>query len=236
VQRRQLTEHLGQQAAPPQGRGWLSPMPPQGHPARLYDERDVVWVYPNQEVEFSEGLHPSVARSLIARYLPQPGIVADPMAGGGTVAVEAAQLGHTVWASDNNPQQPYIELLDLYLTDLNDRMGEEFRVEIDLLVLHPPLPATLGHSLPAYTDWLRKVLKHCWSALRQTGHLVLIVPVTADVQVLARAGRALEGSASEVFREDVEELTAMYLAVARNGKEGWHLLVLRHPLYGKEDE
>lgn len=231
TQKRTLAAWLNQDKETPQGLGWLEPAPNPGRPARLYDARDVAWVYPSNDVDFQEGLHPSVARSLIARYVSSPGVVADPMAGGGTVPVIATELGHWAWASDIAPQRPYIRPLDLLdeQQDLGKILGEEYQTAADLLVLHPPLPATLQLSLSRYTDWLRNILKNCWGAVKAGGHVALIVPVTADIPVLARAERALRDAASEEYGQDVEELAAMHLAVARNGSEGWHILVYRTP-------
>ena len=228
-QRRQLSEHLNKTATMPTGTGWLSPMPCTGRKVRVYDARQVVWIYPPGEVDFLEGLHPSVARSLIARYVPQPGIVADPMAGDGVVPQMAVQMGHTAWASDIAPAQPYIRQLDLLDEKLSVIFGEEHLVSADLLVLHPPLPETLGLSEPRYTDWLEDILTSCLGAVKAGGHVALVVPITAQFPLMARAQSALLRIASEVAGQDIGDLAALHVAVSRDGREGWHLLVSQIP-------
>ncbi len=226
---RQLSDHTRQLLPVPSGSGWLAPAPGTTRKVQVYDDRQVVWLYPAGEVDFLEGLHPYVARSLIARYVPTQGVVADPMAGDGVVPQMALQLGHTAWASDVAPAQPYIRQLDLLGGKLGEIFGEEYRVAADLLVLHPPLPETLKISEPRYTDWLEDILENCWEAVKAGGHLALIVPITASVPVFARAERALTDSASKIFGEDIEVPTFTHLAVSRDGKEGWHILVYRTP-------
>ena len=226
---RQLSDHTRQLLPVPSGSGWLAPTSGTTRKVQVYDDRQVVWLYPAGEVDFLEGLHPYVARSLIARYVPTQGIVADPMAGDGVVAQMAIQLGHTAWASDVAPSQPYIRQMDLLDQDLGQFIGEENTTAADLVVLHPPSPDTLALSNPGYTDWLEDVLDNCWGAVKAGGHLALIVPVTASVPVFARAERALTDSASETFKQDVEMPTFTHLAVSRDGKEGWHILVYRVP-------
>ena len=228
-QRRQLSDHLGQTATMPTGTGWLSPAPRTTRKIKVFDARQVVWIYPSNEVDFLEGLHPFVARSLINRYVPESGIVADPMAGDGVVPQMAIQMGHAAWASDVAPAQPYVRQLDLLDGKLSVIFGEEHRVAADLVVLHPPLPDTLGLSLAGYTDWLEDILENCWGAVKESGHLALIVPITATVPILARAERALTDSASKAFGQDIEVPTFTHLAVSRDGKEGWHILVYRTP-------
>ncbi|WP_424950291.1 hypothetical protein [Deinococcus sp.] len=226
---RQLSDHTRQLLPVPSGSGWLAPMQGTTRKAQVYDDRQVVWLYPAGEVDFLEGLHPYVARSLIARYVPTQGIVADPMAGDGVVPQMAIQLGHTAWASDIAPARPYVRQLDLLDGKLSVIFGEEHRAAADLLVMHPPLPETLEISDPGYTDWLESILDNCWGAVKAGGHLALIVPVTVSVPVFARAERALTDSASEMFGQDIEVPTHTHLAVSRDGKEGWHILVYRTP-------
>ena len=228
-QARQLSDHTRQQLPVPLGSGWLAPTVSTTRKVQVYDDRQVVWLYPAGEVEFLEGLHPSVARSLITRYVPTPGIVADPMAGDGVVPQMAIQLGHTAWASDIAPARPYVRQLDLLDGKLSVIFGEEHRAAADLLVMHPPLPETLGISEPRYADWLEEILDNCWGAVKAGSHLALIVPVTVSVPVFARAERALTDSASEMFGQDIEVPTHTHLAVSRDGKEGWHILIYRTP-------
>ena len=225
---RQLADHTRQRQPVPEGRGWLSPAPTSRR-VQVYDKRQLIWLYPASEVDFLEGLHPYVARSLIARYVPTAGVVADPMAGAGVVPQMAIGLGHTAWASDLVPAQPYIRQLDLLDENLGVIFGEEHLVSADLLVVHPPLPETLGLSLAGYTDWLEDVLRNCWGAVKAGGHLALIAPVSVAVPVYARAERALLDSASETFGIDIEEPTATHLAISRDGREGWHILMVQVP-------
>ena len=238
-QRRQLAEHLEGELATPQGRGWLRPNPQTRRQVRLY-RNEPAWVYNRNEIGFIEGLHPAVARSLIARYVKGPGVVIDPMAGSGMVAEVATSLGHRVWASDVKPEREFIFEFDLK-GDLNRIMGEEARVSADLLILHPPQRNTLkfwdeiDDSDEGYLDWLREILDGTASAVRQGGHLALIVPLGVDLALLGQIQMVLRLSIQQEFNsEELPELTANHLAVSRDGQEGWHLLVTQVP--GIEEE
>ena len=108
-QRRQLADYLEGEKPTPQGRGWLKPNPQTRRQVRLYGS-EPAWVYKQDEIDFVEGLHPAVARSLIARYVKGSGVVVDPMAGGGMIAKVATALGHQAWASDLLPEDESVFL------------------------------------------------------------------------------------------------------------------------------
>ena len=106
----------------------------------------------------------------------------------------------------------------------------------DLLILHPPLRNSLkfrndiDDSDVGYLEWLRTILDETVFAVRQGGHLALIVPLGIDLALLGRIQMTMRMSIQEEFStEALPELTANHLAVARNGQEGWHLLVTQIP-------
>lgn len=240
-QERALADHLRAFLPVPQGEGWLAPIANPGKPVREYKKDEVVWLYPAGELQQADDLHPSVARSLIRRYLPKEGIVVDPMAGSGTIARMAALMGHRAWASDSAPREPYIALHDIHRDPLDKLFGEQFLVAADLVFVHPPTPDELGLTGSAYLDWLTQVLVNCWGAIRKGGHVVLVVGVTEQAGVLARAERALVNSANEAFEDEgmeaeVETLTAQHLAASRDGTQGWHILVLQRPALESDAE
>ena len=238
AQRRQLAEHLQQDEPEFQGVGWLPPTPGQGRRIRVYDERQVVWIYSPSEVMSFEGLHGSVARSLINRYVPSPGIVADPMSGSGVIARMASEMGHWAWASDiaPDPRQPYIAPLNLLTTDLGDVIGEKHQTMADLVALHPPSPRSLGLTGSRYEAWLVNVLKHSWGAVRFGGHLALIVPIQSDFDVLSAAERALLDSIEKALVVPVLKLAARHIAATQSGDQGWHILVCQRPEYKEGEE
>lgn len=234
AQERALSEHLQQFAVVPEGHGWLAPIPNPGKPVREYSNHEVVWLYSVGELQRSDDLHPSVARSLIRRYLPKPGVVVDPMAGSGTIARMAAMMGHSTWASDIAPREPFIAQHDIQKDSLEDLFGEEFKVAANLVFVHPPTPDELGISGTRYLDWLSDVLVNCWAVTAQGAHVILIVSVEEQMSLLARGERALIDSANVAFEEEsleqqVETLTSQHLAASRDGKQGWHILVLQRP-------
>lgn len=245
-QRQQLAEHLRKKSPPPQIKalGWLAPHPQSGHAARVYTAREIVWLYDTNEVDAAEGLHPAVARSVIARYLTaKGGVVADPMAGSGTVAVTATRLGHTTWASDSAPAHPYIARVDLLERDLAEVLEGSPHPLVDLMFLHPPLPASLdlqAAGFPAdeggYGAWLGAILEHTLHALRAGGHLVLVLPLGISPSLLHRAQAQLFLSLQENFGpQQPLTLKASHLAVARSGREGWHLFVAQSPALQRGD-
>ncbi|WP_291430780.1 hypothetical protein [Deinococcus sp.] len=239
AQRRQLAQHLADQLPGPQalGSGWLAPDPQTRRTPRLYGAQDVAWVYGDHEVEFVEGLHPAVARSLIAQYLPGVGTVADPMAGSGTIARIATHLGHAAWASDRFPAQPFIREINLLEEDLLEVLEGTAHPLVDLLFLHPPLPTTLNlvadgyeQSDEGYADWLEKILENTINAVRAGGYLILILPLTVSPRLLVQIEDTLIESLNAEFNSQEMGITARHLAVARSGREGWHLLVAQNPV------
>lgn len=240
AQERALSEHLQKFAVVPEGHGWLAPIPNPGKPVREYSNQEVVWLYSVGELQRSDDLHPSVARSLLRRYLPHPGIVVDPMAGSGTIARMAAMMGHSTWASDIAPREPFIAQHDIQKDSLEDLFGDEFKVAANLVFVHPPTPDELGMSGSAYFDWLSDVLVNCWAVTAQGAHVILIVRVQEQMSLLARGERALIESANVAFEDEgleqqVESLTAQHLAASRDGRQGWHILVLRRPALESDD-
>jgi hypothetical protein len=228
-QRRQLAEHLPEKQPEFQGVGWLSPVPNKGHKIQVFADNKAVWIYSPSEVLSNEGLHGFVARSLIAKYVPQPGVIADPMSGGGIVAKMATQMGHRVWASDVAPQHPFIAKLDLMTTDLAEVMGDQYPAAADLVIIHPPLPETLGIREAKYEKWVYDILLNCWNAVKANGYLALVVPIKTGFNILGAAQQALVDSAAAAVENDVDRPTAIHLASTQTGEEGWYILVLQRP-------
>lgn len=239
-QRRRLALHIEDQGPVPEGQGWLAPNLQTRRTPRMYTTQDVAWIYGDREVEFPEGLHPGVARSLIAHYLPKVGVVADPMAGSGTIAVVATHLGHKAWASDKTPARPFIRKLDLLEEDLADHLQVNDTTKADLLFLHPPLPATLDlvadgyeQSEEGYIEWLDAILENTITGLAGGAHLILVLPLGISTTLLARIETLLTDSLPLKLTNPEDEklppIKARHLAVARSGREGWHLLVVQSP-------
>ncbi|AXH00725.1 hypothetical protein DVJ83_16390 (plasmid) [Deinococcus wulumuqiensis] len=95
-------------------------------------------------------------------------------------------------------------------------------------------------SGPAYFDWLSDVLINCWAITGQGAHVILIVRVQEQMSLLARGERALIESAYEAFQDEgleqeVTGLTAQHLAASRDGRQGWHILVLQRPGLESDD-
>ena len=229
-QRRKLAEHLPEQLPEFQGVGWLSPAPDQGRKIQVFADNKAVWIYSPSEVMSHEGLHGFVARSLIAKYVPQPGVIADPMSGGGIVAKMATQMGHRVWTSDVAPQKPFIAQLDLMATDLADVMGDEYSAAADLVIIHPPLPKSLDIRESKYEKWVYDILLNCWNAVKAEGHLALVVPIQTEFNILGAAQQALLDSAAATVESDADRPSAVHLASTQTGEEGWYILVLQRPL------
>ncbi len=233
-QRRQLAEHFPEEQPEFQGVGWLLPVPNQGHKIQVFADNKVVWIYSPSEVMSHEGLHGFVARSLIAKYVPEPGVIADPMSGGGIVAKMATQMGHRVWASDVAPQKPFIAELDLMTTDLAEEMGDKYPAAADLMIIHPPLPQSLGFDESTYKKWIGNILLNCWNAVKSEGYLALVVPIQTDFNILDTAKKALVNSAVQAVESDADQPTAIHLASTQTGEEGWYILVLQRPLLTDE--
>lgn len=241
-QRRQLGVHLEGFRPVPQDVGWLPARLPDRPSPRLYATRDVAWVYSDRDVDFAEGLHPAVARSVIAHYLKAPGVVADPMAGSGAVALAATRLGHVAWASDLVPARPFIRHLDLRESDLVEVLESSPHPHVNLLFLHPPLPGTLRQydaafdgSEDSYVRWLEGIFDHTLHALREGGHLVLVLPLGVSISLLARVEAQLLASLEANFHPDHLALKGQHLAVARSGREGWHVLVAQSPRFADHE-
>ena len=84
----------------------------------------------------------NVVQAFVAALVPSPGVVVDPFIGSGVVAREAAQLGHTVYASDINP-------VSLLLTETT---------------CSPPEPAGFSSALGALLDRLKPRQPTCGPA------------------------------------------------------------------------
>ena len=83
----------------------------------------------------------NVVQAFVAALVPSPGVVVDPFIGSGVVAREAAQLGHTVYASDINP-------VSLLLTETT---------------CSPPEPAGFSSALGALLDRLEAQTADLWT-------------------------------------------------------------------------
>ncbi|WP_350245753.1 hypothetical protein [Deinococcus sonorensis] len=174
----------------------------------------------------AEALHPTVARAIIATYTPHKrSSVVDPMAGTGTVAQAAMDLGHQVRASDLHPRLPLIEAGDA------TKPSHLQPGSADLVVLHPPTYETWRASartedgLDAYLEFLRTVLEQQRALARPGGHVVLVVrPVQQQGRTTGDArGPLLLGARSG-------EVRAVHVAFARDGGEAWHILAFQIPI------
>ncbi|MDO4263841.1 MAG: hypothetical protein Q4C67_06550 [Deinococcus sp.] len=215
--------------------GWLPPLEAaDSRQPKRYRKDQVVWIYDQRELLDSEDLHPAVARSLIAEYMKAPGQVADPMAGSGTAVREARLQGHTVWASDKTPRDALTLAFDLYEHDLMDMMECRLDLDIGLVILHPPVPETLGDTLQTlgctYDAWLLRILEHTWHVLANGGHLALVVSLETSADTVSQAEFALVHSYCRAFDIRLERPTASRLAVARDGRQGWHILIVKKEL------
>lgn len=204
-------------AAWPLGDGELDPSKP-------------VWLYP--EDPRPEALASSVARALVRLYT-QPGeLVVDPMAGYGTVVEAALALGRRAWGGDIAPKGPLVERADIR------HLPRRFREEAALLVLHPPTFAAWlreeGHQEPpeeryaAYIGYLQGLLELSLPALRPGGRLALVVRPRRRLSPGEWAeGRDFFLSPFERALAEAPGLRpfAYHLAVGREGREDWHLLV-----------
>ena len=83
----------------------------------------------------------NVVQAFVGALVPSPGVVVDPFIGSGVVAREAAQLGHTVYASDINP-------VSLLLTETT---------------CSPPDPARFSAVLGALLDRLEAQTADLWT-------------------------------------------------------------------------
>lgn len=214
--------------------GWLVPIEVEKRRIpKLYRKDQIVWIYDPNELAAPHDLHPAVARSLVAEYMKRPGQVVDPMAGSGTLVQEARLQGHTVWASDKFPRDKQTREFDLWENDLMEELDGEMDLNVGLLVLHPPVPETIGDTLTklkcTYDAWLLQVLKHSWDVLADKGHLALIVTISTTADTLSQAEFALLQSYKEAFRyEDrPSRPTATRMAVSKDGRQGWHILVMQ---------
>ena len=132
------------------------------------------------------------------------------------------------------PQKPFIAQLDLMTTDLADVMGDEYPAAADLVVIHPPLPQSLGIRESEYEKWIYDILLNCWNAVKADGYLALVVPIQTDFNILDAAKLALVDSAVKAVESDADRPTAIHLASTQTGEEGWYILVLQRPLLLEE--
>lgn len=225
--------------------GWLTPEAALGQrPEALAP----IWVYDPRPLATSSSLHPRVARALVHTCLPVPGgRVVDPMAGGGVVGLEARKLGHTAWVSDLVPQAEFVATFDLLngKRDLSDHLKavipdlpDEATGFADLLVLHPPLREELISEKGNLDRFVVKVLEASIATVKPGGQVALIVSVLEAPGALETLVRTLE----EVVRAELPRIRRSgdavkptfglyrhHVAVARDGRVGWHILIARKP-------
>ena len=228
-QRRQLSRHLVQRRGPPLGAqsapGWLDPSA--DLPVKPTSDPKSIWVFPSSELAEPDMLHPMVARSLVARYLPRRGgVLVDPMAGTGTIAREASRLGHRAWASDLHPGAEFVARHDLATHDLGKRIGEGVA---DLLVLHPPIGQQTNADLGEFDAQIGQYLDNAVASVKESGLVALVVSSEDAAGALQSVTNLLVDAANyqRLGRVDKHGLTAHHLAVARNGSQAWHILIAR---------
>ena len=228
-QRRQLSRHLVERRGPPLGAqttpGWLAPSA--DLPVKPVSEPRSIWVFPSGELAEPDMLHPMVARSLVARYLPRRGgVVVDPMAGTGVVAREASRLGHRAWASDLYPGAAFVARHDLAEQNLSHSVSEGVA---DLLVLHPPLRQQTNADLEEFEAQVGRFIDNSIVCVKEGGLVALVVSSEDAAGALQSVTTLLVDAANyeRLGRVGQHGLTAHHLAVARNGSQAWHILIAR---------
>lgn len=228
-QRRQLSRHLVQRRGPPLGAqsapGWLDPSA--DLPVKPTSDPKSIWVFPSSELAEPDMLHPMVARSLVARYLPRRGgVLVDPMAGTGTIAREASRLGHRAWASDLHPGAEFVARYDLAERGLSTHIGEGVA---DLLVLHPPIRHQTNADLEEFDAQVGQFIDNSILCVKEGGLVALVVSSEDAAGALQSVTSLLVDATNyqRLGRVDKYGLTAHHLAVARNGSQAWHILIAR---------
>lgn len=225
-QRQAILTHLYSKQAPRAASkklGWLLGVPPERAESRSHEP---VWLYDPRDVQSPDALHPRVARTLIASCLEKRGKVADPMAGTGVVGLEAQKLGHDAWVSDAHPGAPFIKRVNLDDRGLEPELKSE---QFDLIVLHPPVSSKLRTvDNTTYEDWLEDILIGLSASLKVDGKFALIISNREAPLVLERATTFLQGALAPHNVDGSEApqgLWRHFLAVAKDGREAWHILV-----------
>lgn len=224
-QRQTILRHLYSKQAPRAASkrlGWLPGVKPERAEGRSHES---VWLYDPRDVQSPDALHPRVARTLIASCLDKPGKVADPMAGTGVIGLEAQKLGHDAWVSDSHPGAPFIKRVEIGVDGLKDVLDGEL---FDLIVLHPPVSSKLSTTENSdYEAWLDGILLGLSGSLKVGGKLALIISNREAPLFLERATSFLQGvlaSKNPVLGPETG-LWRHFLAVAKDGREAWHILV-----------
>jgi hypothetical protein len=128
--------------------------------------------------------HPgSIPPAIVAHtlhYYTTPGAtVVDPMAGGGTTLDVCQSMGRRCFAYDLQPVRPEIQILDV-----NDGFPSEAH-GCDLIFCDPPYHTMLARRYPtdgvanapldAWIDFLNRLARSCFAALRPGGHVALLL-------------------------------------------------------------
>ncbi|AWN24276.1 hypothetical protein DKM44_14420 [Deinococcus irradiatisoli] len=235
-QKRQLARHLMARQRSisanrrKKAKGWLEPA--LSSTVRPVAEPKAIWLFSSDELAEPDMLHPLVARSLLAQYLPAAGgVVVDPMAGSGVVGREASRLGHRSWSSDIRPGADFVAVHDLERGDLSEVTGEGVA---DLLFLHPPLKRQLHHSPDTFEELVGTYIDNSLVCLKEGGLMVLVVSSEDAAGALQTVTQTLVDSVNPEREGRVKQhgLTAHHLAVARDGSQAWHILVSRFGMAG----
>jgi hypothetical protein len=208
----------------------------------LLPEHDI-WLYdalPQGEAQ-KEKLHPIVARAIVEKHSPVRGYVIDPMAGDGTIAHAAVELGRWVWPSDLHSQHPLIHKHDAMSLRMEPKPGLG---KGDLVVVHPPSFSVWVHKqigqhadlntslVQALSDdyfyFLSSVFDATFQLVRPGGNIAAVLrpsrmpPHEVDNLLSFTAVRKAIGK---------DKLAVAYhVAAARDGSEEWHILVFRKEL------
>ena len=211
--------------------GWLEPNEPAGTPRRLPGQ---AWTFePTRgSVAGAEPLSARVVEALLARLLPHGGALVDVTAGAGTIAVEALRFGVRAWSGDIAPAAPFVQRADARTLMHRPPPGLQPRCA-DLLVVHPPTypvwrrgrAGALDDQLDGYRDDVAAMITGSLAVVRPGRHVVVVSrPVRAAGAVWLSTSHLAEALDDAGVR-----VVGYVVAVARGGREDWHLLIGQAP-------
>lgn len=211
--------------------GWLEPDEPAGAPRRLPGQ---AWTFePTRgSVAGAEPLSARVVEALLARLLPHGGALVDVTAGAGTIAVEALRFGVRAWSGDIAPAAPFVQRADARTLMHRPPPGLQPRCA-DLLVVHPPTypvwrrgrAGALDDQLDGYRDDVAAMITGSLAVVRPGRHVVVVSrPVRAAGAVWLSTSHLAEALDDAGVR-----VVGYVVAVARGGREDWHLLIGQAP-------
>lgn len=122
---------------------------------------------------------PGLVAHAVHYYAPPGSLVVDPMAGGGTTLDVCESMGRRCLAYDLHPVRPEVRL-----HDVNNGIPLEAH-ECDLIFCDPPYHTMLARRyvadgianapLTVWVAFLERLAAHCFKALREGGHVALLV-------------------------------------------------------------